>query len=161
MHPLSLARTISMLIICLLGLGFCTVTFASTYSGTLNPPSGATTSSLSWNGTVNGVIGDPDVLGLINPPCDSTICDIYTLTVNVPATFYGTNPNYAVHINVSDTPNQPANDIDLYIYDAAGNLVCSGLSADPTVEDVDCGQLTTGTYQVQVVPAFCANQPYN
>ena len=63
MHPLSLARTISMLIICLLGLGFCTVTFASTYSGTLNPPSEATTSSLSWNGTVNGVIGDADVLG--------------------------------------------------------------------------------------------------
>ena len=162
MHPVRLARTTSMLIICLLGLAFCTVTFASTYSGTLNPPpTGTTTSSLTWSGTVTGVIGAANVLGLINPPCNSSTCDIYTLTVNVPATFYATNPNYSVHINVTDSPNQPENDIDLYIYDAAGNLVCSGTSSDPTAEDVDCGQLTTGTYQVQVVPALCTNQPYN
>lgn len=146
----------------LLTLGLCTAAFAASFSGTLNPPpAGATTSSQTWNGTVTGIIGDANVLGLINPPCDSTTCDIYNLNVNVPATFYGTNPNYAIHINVSDTPNQPENDIDLYIYDAAGNLVCSGLSSDPTAEDVDCGPLTTGTYQVQVVPAACVNQPYN
>jgi hypothetical protein len=146
----------------LLVLAFCTPAFAASFSGTLNPPPvGTSTSTLIWNGTVSGVIGDANVLGLINPPCDSTLCDIYTLMVNVPAAYYTTNPNYAVHINVSDTPNQPQNDIDLYIYDSAGNLVCSGLSSDPTAEDVDCGQLSTGTYQVQVVPALCANQPYN
>jgi hypothetical protein len=151
-----------MLVICFLGSAFCTATFASSFSGTLNPPpAGTITSSLTWSGTVTGVVGDANVLGLINPPCNSSVCDIYSLTVNVPATFYATNPNYSVHINVSDSPTQPANDIDLYIYDAAGNLVCSGLSSDPTAEDVDCGQLTTGVYQVQVVPAFCANQPYN
>ena len=162
MHPLRLARTTGMLVICLLGSAFCTATFASSFTGTLNPPlAGTTTSSLTWSGTVSGVIGDANVLGLISPPCNSSVCDIYTLSVNVPATFYATNPAYAVHFNVTDSPNQPENDIDLYIYDAAGNLVCSGTSSDPTAEDVDCGQLTTGVYQVQVVPALCANQPYN
>jgi len=155
-------QTVSLVLVVIAFLALWPAAFAANYSGTLNAPAvtGATT-SLSWTGTVTGVIGDTNALGLINPVCDSTICDIYTLSVNVPATFYATNPNYAVHINVSDIPNQPENDIDLYIYDAGGNLVCSGLSSDPTAEDVDCGQLPTGTYQVQVVPAVCVNQPYN
>ncbi len=141
-------------------LALSTSALAASYSGTLNPPAAAgATSSLTWTGTVTGVIGDTQV-GLFNPPCDSTTCDIYTLTVNVPGTFYGTNPSYAVHVNASDTPSQPANDIDIYVYDSAGNLVCSGTSSSPTEEDVDCGQLTTGTYQVQIVPALCVSQPY-
>jgi hypothetical protein len=143
-------------------LAFTTSAFAATYSGTLNPPAtGTTTSSITWNGSVNGVIGDANILGLINPPCDSTTCDIYTLTVNVSSTFYSSNPNYAIHVNVADTPSQPANDIDLYVYDSGGNLVCSGLSSSPTEEDIDCGQLAAGTYSVQVVPAACVDQAYN
>ncbi len=143
-------------------LAFATSAFAATYSGTLNPPAtGSTTSSITWNGTVNGVIGDANVLGLINPPCTSTTCDIYTLTVNVSSTFYSSNPDYAIHVNVTDTPSQPTNDIDLYVYDSGGNLVCSGLSSSPTEEDIDCGQLAAGTYSVQVVPADCLAQGYN
>jgi hypothetical protein len=155
-----LKQTTSLIITVLLALS--TSALAASYSGTLTPPATAgSTSSITWNGSVTGVIGDANVLGLINPPCDSTICDIYTLTVNVPATFYASNPNYAIHINATDTPNQPENDIDLYVYDASGNLVCSGLSSSPTEEDIDCGQLAAGTYSAQVVPALCTDQPYN
>jgi len=155
-HPKRILMAMALL------LAASTSAFATSYSGTLNAPTVAgTTSSQTWTGNITGVMGEANVLGLINPPCDSTVCDIYALTVNVPTTFYGTNPNYAVHVNVTDVPNNPANDIDLYVYDASGNLVCSGLSSDASAEDIDCGALTTGTYQVQVVPVVCANQPYN
>ena len=114
-------------------LALCTSAFAASYSGTLNAPAAAgSTTSQTWTGTVTGVIGDTGGAGFINPPCDSTICDIYTLTVNVPATFYTANPNYSVHVNVSDVPNNPATDIDLYVYDASGNLVCDGTSPSST-----------------------------
>jgi len=66
-------------------LALCTSAFAAGYGGTLNAPAAAgTTTSQTWTGNVTGVIGGT---GLFNPPCDSTICDIYTLTVNVPARF--------------------------------------------------------------------------
>src|SRR5260370_40409185 len=152
--------TTGLLIAALLAL--CTSAFAASYSGTLNAPSVAGTStSQTWTGNVTGVIGDTGGTGLFNPPCDSTICDIYTLTVNVPATFYAANPNYSVHVNVTDVPNAPVTDIDLYVYDASGNLVCDGTSASSTVEDVDCGPLVPGTYQVQIVPAVAVQQAYN
>ena len=143
-------------------LALCTSAFAASYSGTLNAPSVAgTTTSQTWTGNVTGVIGDTGGTGLFNPPCDSTICDIYTLTVSVPATFYAANPNYSVHVNVTDVPNAPVTDIDLYVYDASGNLVCDGTSASPTVEDIDCGPLVAGIYQVQIVPAVAVQQAYN
>src|SRR5579864_8421658 len=84
---------------------------AATFSGTLKPPAAGAASSLTWTGNVTGVIGDTGGTGLFNPPCTSTLCDIYTLTVNVPATFYATNPNYAVHVNVTDVPNVPVTDL--------------------------------------------------
>lgn len=153
-------RTTRFLITALLALS--TSAFAATYSGTLNAPAAAgMTSSQSWTGTVTGVIGDTGGTGLFNPPCDSTLCDIFNLTVNVPDTFYAANPNYAVHVNVTDTPTTPVTDLDVYVYDAGGNLVCDGTSSSPTTEDVDCGPLAAGTYQVQVVPAVAVQQPYN
>src|SRR5260370_8423910 len=138
-------------------LALCTSAFAASYSGTLNAPSVAGTStSQTWTGNVTGVIGDTGGTGLFNPPCDSIICDIYTLTVNVPATFYAANPTYSVHVNVTDVPNAPVTDIDLYVYDASGNLVCDGTSASPTVEDVDCGPLVAGTHPTTTAPTASA-----
>lgn len=142
-------------------LALCASAFGSSFSGTLSAPAVAGTStSVTWSGNVTGVLGETASLGLINPPCDSTICDIYTLTVNVPATFYSANPNYAVHVNVSFSSSIAA-DIDLYIYDSSGNLVCNGTSGNPTTEQVDCGPLVAGTYQVQVVPSTAVQQAYN
>ena len=101
--------------------------FAASYSGTLNAPAAAgTTSSVTWIGTVTGIIGSTGGTGLFNPPCTSTICDIYTLTVNVPATFYSANTNYAVHVSTKATPNAPNTDIDVYVYDANSNVVSPG-----------------------------------
>src|SRR5260370_18975322 len=95
-------------------LALCASTFAASYSGTLNAPSVAgTTTSQTWTDNVTGVIGDTGGTGLFNPPCDSTICDIYTLTVNVPATFYAANPNHAIHVNRNQVPNPPVTDINL------------------------------------------------
>jgi hypothetical protein len=146
----------------LLVLALCTVTFAATYSGTLTPPPvGSSTSSQTWNGTVTGAQGEIGGLGLITPPCTSQICDIYNLTVNVPATFYGTNPDYAVHVTLSDTPGAAGSDIDIYVYDASGNVVCSGTSSNPDGEDADCGALASGTYEVDIVPSTALQQAYN
>jgi hypothetical protein len=155
-------RTASLLFVIAVLLGASTTALANSYSGTLSAPTAAgASSSVTWTGTVTGVIGDTGGTGLINPPCTSTICDIYTLTVNVPATFYTANPNYSIHVNVTDVPNNPATDIDLYVYDASGNLVCDGTSPSSTQEDVDCGPLVAGTYQVQIVPAVAVQQAYN
>jgi len=155
-------RTASLVFIIAVLLGVSTTALANSYSGTLSAPTAAgASSSVTWTGTVTGVIGDTGGTGLINPPCTSTICDIYTLTVNVPATFYTANPNYSIHVNVTDVPNNPATDIDLYVYDASGNLVCDGTSPSSTQEDVDCGPLVAGTYQVQIVPAVAVQQAYN
>ncbi len=143
-------------------LGLSTTALASSYSGTLSTPAvGGGNSMLTWTGTVTGVVGSTGGTGLVNPPCNSTLCDIYTLTVNVPATFYSANPNYSIHVNVTDVPNNPATDIDLYVYDSNGNVVCDGTSSSSTAEDVDCGPLAAGTYQVQIVPAVAVQQAYN
>lgn len=135
-----------------------TLAFAGSYSGTLNPPAtGSTTSSVSWNGSVTGVVGDEALL--LTPVCTSQICDIYTLTVNVPSTWYASYPSYGIHVQTDATPNVPQTDIDVYVWDANNNVVCQGTSPSPS-EDADCGQLAAGTYSVQIVPVTAAAQSY-
>src|SRR3954467_7967896 len=95
-----------------------TCCLASSFSGTLTP----TAPTLTWSGTETGVIGETQTgTGVANPPCNATLCDIYTLTVNVPATYYALHPNYAIH--VSGTWASATNEIDIYVYDASGNVV--------------------------------------
>lgn len=146
----------------LVGLALCTSAFAASFSGTLAAPAtaGATT-SLTWSGSSTGVISNTNLL--ITPPCNSTICDIYTLIVNVPATFYSANPNYAIHVKLSWPPAAVSGtaDLDIYVADNSGNIVCSGTSSNPVAEDADCGQLPAGTYSVQIAPATAINQSYN
>jgi len=43
------------------------------------------------------------------------------------------------------------NDFDLYVYDSNGDLVNSSGQGNTTFEDADLGQLTSGTFQVQIV----------
>ncbi|MGI9104524.1 MAG: WD40/YVTN/BNR-like repeat-containing protein [Terriglobales bacterium] len=143
-------------------VALCTSSFAASFSGTLNPPAtGSTSSTITWTGNVTGVIGSTGGTGLINPVCTSTTCDIYSLTVNVPATFYAANPTYAIRVAVNWSPAAPNTDIDIYVYDSNSNLVCSGTSARPTTEDTDCGQLASGVYSVQVTPAVAVQQQYS
>ena len=127
--------------------------FAATpSSGTLTAPAAGQTTSVSFSGgPFTGATPDPAA-------CTTLNCDTFTLTVNVPSTFYSANPTYAVHvkINWASTPN----DFDLNVNDASGNTVCSSGQGQTTFEDADCGQLASGTYTVQVVGFTVVNATY-
>jgi len=128
--------------------------FAATpSSGTLTAPTAGQTTSVSFSGgPFTGATPDPAA-------CTTLNCDSFTLTVNVPSTFYAANPAYAVHvrINWASTPN----DFDLNVNDASGNTVCSSGQGQTTFEDADCGQLASGTYTVQVVGFTVVNATYS
>ncbi|HWX54739.1 MAG TPA: hypothetical protein VN176_09130 [Verrucomicrobiae bacterium] len=141
-------------------LTFCIVatavpSMAGTFSGTLTTAA----TSLTWNSTQTGVVGQTQTgTGVANPPCTATICDLYNLTVNVPATFYAANPNSEVH--VAATWGSNLNEYDVYVYDAAGALVGMATQSGTTSNDADLGQLPSGAYQVQIVPTVAVNTPY-
>ena len=126
---------------------------ATPASGTLVPPTSTGQSVvISWSGgPYTAVTADPSL-------CTSINCDTYTLTVNVPSTFYDANPTYAVTVglNWAATPN----DFDLYIYDQDGNVVCSSGNGATIYELADCGRLASGTYTVQVVGFAVVNETY-
>ena len=125
---------------------------ATPSSGTLNAPAAGQTSSLNWTGgPFTGATADPSL-------CSSVTCDTFTLTVNVPATFYSSNPNYAVHVRIDWASN--TNDFDLNVNDASGTTVCSSGQGQTNFEDADCGQLPSGTYTVQVVGFTVVNATY-
>jgi hypothetical protein len=86
-------------------------------------------------------------------------CDAFQLTVNVPATFYSSNPSYAVHVGANWSSS--TNDFDVYVKDAAGNVLCSSATGGTASEDADCGALASGTYTVQVVGFTVVNATYN
>ncbi len=130
------------------------IVFAATPdSGTLMPSSSGGASSISWTGgPYTAVTADPSL-------CTSLSCDEFLLTVNIPVSFYTTNPDFSVRVHIAwaDTPN----DFDLYVYDANGNLVNSSAQGNTTYEDADLGQLTSGTYRVQVVAFSTVNELYS
>lgn len=116
---------------------------ATPNSGTLNPPAAGQSSSVSWNGgPYSGATADPSA-------CTTVTCDSYALTVNVPATFYASNPNYSIQVGINWASN--TNDFDLYVHDSGGNTVCSSGQGMTNFELADCGQLPAGAYTVQVV----------
>lgn len=127
--------------------------FASTpASGTLNAPASGQTSTVSWSGgPYTAVTADSSL-------CMTLTCDNFELTVNVPATFYASNPGYGVRVRLSWSSS--TDDFDLYVYDAAGNVVASSAQGGTTFEDADAGQLPSGTYKVQVVAFATANASY-
>lgn len=130
---------------------------ATPASGTLNAPASGQTSSVSWTGgPYTGATADPTA-------CTTLTCDTYTLTVNIPDTFYAANPDYAVKVGI--TWASSTNDFDLYVNDASGNTVCSSgnsnITSGQASELADCGQLAAGTYTVQVVAFAVTNSTYS
>ena len=118
-------------------------------SGTLT----TLTPNVSWTGgPYTAVTADPAL-------CTPLTCDNFSLTVNVPATYYATNPTYTVQIKL--TWLDETNDFDMYIFDAQGNPVNSSGQGKTTFEYVDLGQLTTGTFQIQVVAFTTVNASYS
>ncbi|HMC30053.1 MAG TPA: sialidase family protein [Candidatus Angelobacter sp.] len=143
-----------------LGLMFVALTlavssgFAATpSSGTLTAPAAGQTTSVSFGGgPLTGATASPAA-------CTTLNCDTFTLTVNVPSTFYSANPTYAVHVKITWASN--TNDFDLNVNDASGNTVCNSGQGQTNFEDADCGQLASGTYTVQVVGFTVVNATYN
>ena len=130
---------------------------AATFSGTLNAPaSSGGSSTLTWSG---GPMTGTNGVGGVLTQCTSLTCDTYNLTVNVPSTFYASNPNYSVQVGINWASN--TNDLDLYIYDSAGNLVCSSTQGLTNFEAADCGQLASGVYSVQVQDSATVNNMYS
>lgn len=126
---------------------------ATPNSGTLTAPASGQTSSVTWSGgPYTGVTADPSL-------CSSVTCDSYALTVNVPSTFYSSNPNYAVQVGLN-WPNSTS-DFDLYVYDSSGNQVCSSAQGNTNFEQADCGQLASGAYTVQVVAFAVVDSSYS
>jgi hypothetical protein len=122
-------------------------------AGSLNAPASGQTSTITWSGgPYTAATADPAA-------CTSVNCDSYALTVNASSTFYSANPNYSVQVGITWTGG--TNDFDLYIYDSAGNVVCSSGQGNTTFESADCGQLASGTYTVQVVGFTVVNASYN
>ena len=131
----------------------CLVFAATPSSATLNAPASGQTSSISWSGgPFTAVTADPAA-------CTTLTCDTFTLVVSVPATFYSSNPGYAVHVKINWASS--TNDFDLNVNDASGNTVCSSGQGQTTFEDADCGALPSGAYTVQVVGFVVANATYS
>jgi len=79
---------------------------------------------------------------------DSAVCDRFDLTVNVPAGYWDDNPEGGVPLSIQW--EHPADDFDLYVYDAAGKEVASSAgTADPEATVIP---QASGTYHVVVVP---------
>ncbi len=120
--------------------------------GTISPSN----RSVTWTGgPFTAVTADPAL-------CTSLTCDNFTLTVDVPPTFYQANPSYEIRVHVSwDTLFDDINDFDVYVYDSEGNLVNSGTQGNTKFEDVNLDQLSSGTYQVQVVAFATVDARYS
>jgi len=145
----------SALVAILIG-ALCASLPAAAASGTLNAPSSGGTSTLTWSG---GPLSGTNGVGGVATACTSLTCDSYALTVNVPSTFYASNPSYAVHVAISWASN--TNDLDIYVFDSGGNLVCSSTQGLTNFENADCGQLASGQYSVSVQASSAVNATYS
>ena len=130
--------------------------WAATFSGTLSAPHSGGTSTLTWNG---GPLTGTNGVGGVLTECTSLTCDTYSLTVAVPASFYSANPSYAIHVAINWASN--LNDLDVYIMDASGNVVCSSTQGSTNFEDADCGALASGVYSVSVETSAAVNTSYS
>lgn len=129
-------------------------TLASTpASGTLNPPSGNGTTTVTWSGGPY-TVATPDPALCVD---SSLNCDTFALTLNVPGNYWDTHEgNVTVEINWASSTD----DFDLYILDSGGREVDRSAAGGTTSEKVDLGKLAPGTYTVQVVAYLTAGASY-
>lgn len=131
--------------------------WGANFSGTLTAPAAGGSSTLTWNGgPISGTYG---VGGVATIQCTTVTCDTYTLNLAVPSTFYAANPSYSVTVGANWASN--LNDIDVYVSDASGNVLCSSAQGLTTSELADCGQLASGVYTVSVEASAAVNATYS
>jgi hypothetical protein len=126
---------------------------ATPASGTIGPTPG---SSVSWSG---GPFVVPQPVPDGCPP-PSPLCDHFSLTVNVPATYWETHTGGA---DIEITWASADDDFDLYVYDSSGNLVGQSAAGGTTSERVLVEGANSGQspYEVRVVPFLSAAATYN
>jgi hypothetical protein len=142
------------LIIALLGSIAPMATLASNpSSGTLNPPAGNGTTTVTWGGGPY-TVATPDPLLCVD---SSLNCDTYQLTLNLPGNYWDTHEGVVtVEINWASS----IDDFDLYILDSQGDEVGRSAAGGTISEKVDLGKLAPGTYTVQVVAYLTAGASY-
>jgi hypothetical protein len=140
--------------LCALVFVLATPTDAATpASGTLSPGQRTLTYTFPFSATANAS-GAPEVGGDVytcnTGPTDP--CDVFTLTLQLPADFRTTNPNDFLRINAGVTSE--ASDIDLQLADAGGANLVSYRDNPPAQPFIEYASLQNGTttYQIQVVP---------
>jgi len=118
-------------------------------SGTVSDSS----SAVSWTGparTANTAgPSDAQCTAPAAPPLSAGFCDDFSLTVAVPATYWGTHSG-GVQVDLTGVP--PAEDFDLYVYDKDGKEVGnSGLPAGLESVLIPCPSQAASPYKVRAV----------
>ncbi|HUS11719.1 MAG TPA: hypothetical protein VMZ30_14730, partial [Pyrinomonadaceae bacterium] len=158
---IALASLISSLVLAALLLMAITVPApseaATPTAGTIGPPPG---SSFSWQGMFYAAASTAVPEACASPDPGNLSCDHFSLTVNVPASYWATNHGGA---DIQITWASADNDFDLYIYDNTGQLVGQSASSGTTSERafVDDANLDQGPYEVRVVPFLVIASDYS
>lgn len=116
--------------------------------------------SLTWQGMLYAFQATPVPEACLPvDPLNST-CDHFSLTVNVPASYWNTNTGGA---DISISWGSPDNDFDLFVYDNTGTLVGSSATGGTTSERVFIASANSGQspYEVRVVPFLVVASDYS
>jgi hypothetical protein len=124
-------------------------------SGTLNPPAGNGTVSLTWTGGPFTNVNPTPQVTPICPPGDLS-CDTYTFTWNAPANYWS---NHEGSITVEIGWPDASDDFDMYIFDSEGNRVDQSATGN-TPEKVNLQKLPPGTYTVEIIEFLVTDATY-
>src|SRR5437867_2021341 len=127
---------------------------ATPSGGTIGPRA----KNASWQGQfyAAAAVADPTACPPAGLDPANTVCDHFTLTVNVDPSFWNT---YVGGAEVTITWASADNDFDLYIYGQSGSLVASSAQGGTTFERVLI-VAASGTYNVVVVPFLVTQSDY-
>lgn len=114
-------------------------------AGTLTPTSG----DLVYTG---GPFVVPNLSPQVEPICedDGQTCDVYALTVDLPADYLQRFPGSEIHLRV-EWPS-PEADFDVYVRDASGEVVAQAASSSNPELAVFPALPGTQTYRLEVIP---------
>jgi hypothetical protein len=152
------ARVPGLLILAALMLvGPTAVPAATPAGGSIGPTPG---SAVTWTG---GPYVLPTPLPDVCPPDSDPLsvrCDHFSLTVNVPTSYWATHTGGA---DIQITWGSADDDFDLYVYDNTGNLVGQSASGGTTSERflLQGANSDQSPYEVRVVPFLTAAATYN
>lgn len=114
---------------------------ATPSSGSISNPS----QSVTWCGGsgCSDLLSGASTAQLGGSDCTNSPCDVYTLTLS------GIPAGYLANVKINWT--NPANDFDLYVFDAGGNLVCESTGSAPETSEACTFPASPGTYSVKAL----------